>query len=81
MELTVNIPEKYVVNRSPDELRLLLKLNTAIDMYRSGQISSGAALDERPPDHRGNTWAAGELGVIMKCRMERVWIRNTKRGR
>ena len=45
MELTVNIPEKYTISRSPDELRLLLKLNTAIDMYRSGQISSGAAVE------------------------------------
>ncbi len=45
MELTVNIPEKYVLDRSPDELRLLLKLNTAIDMYRSGHISSGAAVE------------------------------------
>jgi hypothetical protein len=45
MELTVNLPEKYVIDRSPDELRLLLKLNTAIDMYRSGQISSGAAVE------------------------------------
>jgi predicted HTH domain antitoxin len=45
MELIVNIPEKYVLNHSPDELNLLLKLNTAIDMYRSGQISSGAAVE------------------------------------
>jgi predicted HTH domain antitoxin len=45
MELIVNIPEKYVVSHSPDELKLLLKLNTAIDMYRSGQISSGAAVE------------------------------------
>jgi predicted HTH domain antitoxin len=45
MELTVTIPEKYIVNHSPNELKLLLKLNTAIDMYRSGQISSGAAVE------------------------------------
>lgn len=45
MELTVNIPEKYVINHSPDEFKLLLKLNTAIDMYRSGKISSGAAIE------------------------------------
>lgn len=45
MELTVNISEKYLIDRSPSELRLLLKLNTAIDMYRSGQISSGAAVE------------------------------------
>ena len=45
MELTLSIPEKYVINISPDELKLLLKLNTAIDMYRSGQISSGAAIE------------------------------------
>lgn len=41
----MTIPEKYVVTHSPDELKLLLKLNTAIDMYRSGQISSGAAVE------------------------------------
>ncbi len=45
MELTISIPEKYIVSYSPDELKLLLKLNTAIDMYRSGQISSGAAVE------------------------------------
>ena len=45
MELTLIIPEKYVISHSPDELKLLLKLNTAIDMYRSGQISSGAAVE------------------------------------
>ncbi len=45
MELTVNIPEKYVINQSPTELKLLLKLNTAIDMYRNGQLSVGAAVE------------------------------------
>lgn len=45
MELTVSIPEKYVISISPDALKLLLKLNTAIDLYRSGQISSGAAIE------------------------------------
>ncbi len=45
MELTVSIQEKYAISISHAELKLLLKLNTAIDMYRSGQISSGAVVE------------------------------------
>ena len=45
MELTVDIPRKYVLNTSPEELKQLLKLNTAVDMYKNGQLSSGAAVE------------------------------------
>lgn len=44
MELVVNIPEKYVINQSSEALKLL-KLNTAISMYRNGQLSVGAAVE------------------------------------
>jgi len=45
MELIIDIPEKYVISQSPEKLAKLLKLNTAIDMYRNGQLSVRAAIE------------------------------------
>ncbi|MCK5719129.1 MAG: hypothetical protein KAH84_04170 [Thiomargarita sp.] len=46
MNLVINIPEKYLFNQSSETLKFLLKLNTAIDMYRNGLLSSSAAAYE-----------------------------------
>lgn len=43
MELTLEIPDKYFAHQSPTEIIQLLKLNTAIDFYKNGRMSSGAA--------------------------------------
>ena len=45
MDIVVNIPEKYVITRNLDKLKFLLKLNTAVELYRSGQLSAGAAVE------------------------------------
>lgn len=45
MQLTLDIPEKYFIYQSPTELIRLLKLNTAIDLYRYGRLSTGAAVE------------------------------------
>lgn len=45
MQLTLDIPEKFLLYQSPSELMRLLKLNTAIDLYRRGRISAGAAVE------------------------------------
>lgn len=45
MQLTLEVPEKYFALQSPAEVIQLLKLNTAIDLYKSGRMSSGAAAD------------------------------------
>lgn len=45
MQITLDIPEKYMVNHSPTELATLLKLNTAIDQYRRGRFSASVAAD------------------------------------
>ncbi len=45
MQLTLEVPEKFLVNQSPKELVLLLKLNTAIDLYKNGRLSAGAAAE------------------------------------
>ena len=45
MELIIDIPTKYVNFQSPEKLTKLLKLNTAIDMYRTGRLSVRAAIE------------------------------------
>lgn len=45
MQITLDIPEKHFLFQSPAELVRLLKLNTAIDLYRQGRFSAGAAAE------------------------------------
>ncbi|MFI0398210.1 MAG: UPF0175 family protein [Thiolinea sp.] len=45
MQLTLDIPEKFFAYQTPKELVRLLKLNTAIDLYRRGKLSAGAAAE------------------------------------
>ena len=45
MQLILDVPDKYFAHQSPAEVIQLLKLNTAIDLYKSGRMSSGAAVD------------------------------------
>ena len=45
MQLTFDIPEKFFAYQTPKELIRLLKLNTAIDLYRRGKLLAGAAAE------------------------------------
>lgn len=45
MQLTLDIPEKFFAYQTSKELIRLLKLNTAIDLYRRGKLSAGAAAE------------------------------------
>ena len=45
MQLTLDIPEKFFAYQTPKELIRLLKLNTAIDLYRRGKLSASAAAE------------------------------------
>jgi len=45
VQLTLDIPEKFFIYQSPVELVRLLKLNTAIDLYRRGRFSASAAVE------------------------------------
>ena len=45
MQLTLEIPRKYFINQTAEELTHLLKLNTAIDLYKNGRLSAGAAAE------------------------------------
>lgn len=45
MQLTLDIPEKYLFFQSPEQLIYTLKLNTAIELYRNGRLSATAAAE------------------------------------
>jgi len=45
MQLKLDVPDKYFAFQSPAEIIHLLKLNTAIDLYKTGCMSSGAAAE------------------------------------
>lgn len=45
MELTINIPKKYMFFQSPEQLQFLLKLYMAMDLYRKGVLSVGGAIE------------------------------------
>lgn len=45
MQVTLDIPEKYALLHPPEDLAHFLKLNTAIELYRTGRLSASAAAD------------------------------------
>jgi len=45
MQLALEIPDKYLINFSPEEFSRILKLNTAVEMYKNGKISVAAAVE------------------------------------
>lgn len=45
MQITLNIPEQYLVDEDPVELGQRIKLYAALRMFQSGEISAGAAAE------------------------------------
>ncbi|HEU4884407.1 MAG TPA: UPF0175 family protein [Longimicrobium sp.] len=43
MQITVDVPEQYMVDSDPGEFGQRMKLSTALLMFQSGRISAGAA--------------------------------------
>jgi predicted HTH domain antitoxin len=43
MQITIDVPEQYMVDSDPGEFGQRMKLSTALLMFQSGQISAGAA--------------------------------------
>jgi predicted HTH domain antitoxin len=43
MQITVDVPEQYMVDSNPGEFGRRMKLSTALLMFQSGKISAGAA--------------------------------------
>ena len=45
MQITLDIPNKYVLNATPADLAKELKLYAALLLYHAGQLSAGAACE------------------------------------
>ncbi len=45
MDITVSVPEQYLIDESPGELAKRITLYAAILMFRSGELSAGAACE------------------------------------
>lgn len=45
MNITVEVPEQYLLDASPAELGRRIKLYAALRMFQSGEVSAGAAAE------------------------------------
>jgi predicted HTH domain antitoxin len=45
MEITVEVPEQYLIDSSPAEMGRRIKLYAALLMFQSGEMSAGAAAE------------------------------------
>jgi predicted HTH domain antitoxin len=45
MDITVSVPEQYLIDHDPGELAKQITLYAAILMFRSGELSAGAACE------------------------------------
>jgi len=45
MQITLDIPEQYLVDESPAELGRRIRLYAALLMFQSGELSAGAAAE------------------------------------
>jgi predicted HTH domain antitoxin len=45
MQITVDVPEQYMIDSDPGEFGQRMKLSTALLMFQEGKISAGAACE------------------------------------
>lgn len=45
MQITLNIPEQYLLDHTPTELGQQIKLYAALFMFQAGELSAGAAAE------------------------------------
>ncbi len=45
MLVTIEVPEKYLIDQSSEKFAYLLKVNTAVEMYKNGEISVTSAIE------------------------------------
>ncbi len=43
MQITLDIPDQYLIDQSPDEFGKRIKLYAALMMFQEGSLSAGAA--------------------------------------
>lgn len=63
MQITLDIPEQYLIDRTPDELGQRFKLYAALLMFQSGELSSGAAAELAEVDRFTFAAECGKHGI------------------
>jgi len=56
MQITLDVPEQYLLDQSPSELARRIKLYAALLMFHAGELSAGAAAEFAEVDR--STFAA-----------------------
>lgn len=63
MQITLDIPEQYLIDRTPAELGQHLKLYAALLMFQAGELSSGAAAELAEVDRFTFAAECGKHGI------------------
>ena len=63
MQITLDVPEQYLADRSPQEAARRIQLYAALLMFRSGELSAGAATELAGVDRFTFTEECGRLGI------------------
>ena len=63
MQITVDIPEQYLLDQTPSELARRLALSMALLMFRAGEISAGAACELAGIDRLAFAAACEKYGI------------------
>ena len=63
MQITLDVPEEYLVDRSPAQLARRIKLYAALMMFRSGELSAGAAAELAEVDRYAFIEECGKHGI------------------
>ena len=63
MQITMDIPEQYLIDRTPAELGQRIKLYAALLMFQSGELSAGAAAELAEIDRFTFAEECGKHGI------------------
>ncbi|HEY0022981.1 MAG TPA: UPF0175 family protein [Longimicrobium sp.] len=63
MQITLDVPEQYLTGRSPREAARRIQLYAALLMFRSGELSAGAATELAGVDRFTFTEECARLGI------------------
>ena len=63
MVITVEVPDQYLVNEEPEELGRRIKLYAALLMFRTKELSAGAAAELAGVDRFSFAAECGKYGI------------------
>lgn len=63
MQITLDVPEQYLLDQSPSELARRIKLYAALLMFHAGELSAGAAAEFAEVDRPTFTAECNRHGI------------------